>query len=320
MNRRETLFAMLAAGAWRGVFAQAPPPRIGVLSRGRLEDPPLNALTRGLIERALIPGSAFVFEKPDVRGDYHEFAKMAGKMNRRVALIVCDGFTATDAARKSAPDAPLVMVVEVDPVARGLVQSLARPGGNVTGVSSPGQELGAKRVALLKEVVPGARRLGILWTSASRTDDAAVAEIVAAARRLGMETRAAEVRYAGALDDAFAVFATFRADSMALVPGALFTGLVRRIAEHAIARRLPAVFAHVDDAHAGGLISYRPDVSAAMRRAAGFVERILRGARPAEIPVEQSSKYEMVINMNTARAIGLTIPRPVLLRADELIQ
>lgn len=320
MNRRETLLAMLAFGAPRGAFAQAPPPRIGVLSRTRLEDPPLNALTRGLIERALIPGSAFIFEKPDVRGDYHEFAKMAGKMNRRVALIVCDGLTATDAARKSAPDAPLVMVVEADPVAHGLVQSLARPGGNVTGVSSPGLELGAKRVTLLKEMVPGARRLGILWTPASQTDDEAVAEIETAARRLGMETRAAEVRYAGALDDAFAAFAGFGADSLALVPSALFTALARKIAELAIARRLPAVFSSAADAHAGGLISYSPDVSAAMRRAAGFVERILRGAHPAELPVEQSSKFEMVINLKTAKAIGLAIPKTVLLRADELIQ
>ncbi|MBI3373254.1 MAG: ABC transporter substrate-binding protein [Betaproteobacteria bacterium] len=320
MNRRGALFAMLAVGASRGAFAQAQPPRIGVLSRGKLEEPPLNALVRGLIERALIPGKTIVVEKPDVRGDYHEFAKMAGKMNHREALIVCDGFTATDAARKSAPDAPLVMVVEVDPVQRGLVQSLARPGGNATGVTLPGRELGAKRVGLLKEIVPGARRLGILWTSASGTEAEAVAEIEAAARRLGIETRTAEVRYAGALGDAFAAFAAFRADSLALVPSALFTGLARRIAEHAIELRLPAVFAQPADAHAGGLASYSPDFSAAMRRAAGFVERILRGARPADLPVEQSLKFELVVNMKTARAIGLTVPKSILLRADELIQ
>jgi putative ABC transport system substrate-binding protein len=173
---------------------------------------------------------------------------------------------------------------------------------------------------LLKEVVPGARRLGILWSPASQVEAEAVARIEVAASRMGMQARAAEVRHGGALDGAFAAFADFRADSLTMVAGRLFAGLARKIAEHALAQRLPAVFGGASYSQAGGLMSYGPDFSEAMRRAAAFVERILHGARPADLPVEQSSKFELVVNMKTAGALGLAIPQSVLRRADEVIQ
>ena len=233
--------------------------------------------------------------------------------------------TSTDpaiaAARRETRTIPIVMAFSTDPVATGFVASLARPGGNVTGLSNVAVEMSAKRLALLKEAVPGLSRVALVWNPDVRGAVLDYRETETAARALRVELQSVEVSGAADVDRAFEAMTSQRAQALILLPGNPVTVAKRReIAGFARKHRVPSMFPikeYVDD---GGLMSYGPNVAAMYHRAGAYVGRILKGAKPADLPVEQPTKFELVINLKTAKAIGLTMPTALLQRADQVIQ
>jgi putative tryptophan/tyrosine transport system substrate-binding protein len=221
------------------------------------------------------------------------------------------------AAKQSTKTIPIVMVTPVDPVATGLVNSLARPGGNVTGITRLTQELSGKRLELLKEVVPRIPRVGVLWTQGT----AGLKDHEAAARALKIQLQSLEVRGPNAdIDGAFQVAAKGRASALVTVRNPVLNRQRKQIAALAIKNRLPSMYEGSDYVEAGGLVSYAANDAEQFRRAAVFVDKILKGAKPADLPVEQPTKFELLFNLKTAKQIGLTIPPNVLARADRVIR
>jgi putative ABC transport system substrate-binding protein len=215
---------------------------------------------------------------------------------------------------------PVVMVGVADPMRQGFVQSLGRPGGNFTGLSLQLVETTGKRLELLKELVPGTAPVAVFWDPRSGPQPLSWQAAETAARARGWTLLSLEIRDAGEIEKAFTAAVGARAGALLVLPSALLDQHGRRIAELAAWNRLPAMYGLRSYVEAGGLISYSPDIVAMFRRAAVFVDKILKGARPTEMPVEQPTKFELVINLKTAKALGLTIPPAVLLRADEIIE
>jgi putative ABC transport system substrate-binding protein len=208
-----------------------------------------------------------------------------------------------------------------EPVGVGLVASLARPGGNVTGLSyGVGSSIFAKDLELLKEAVPKVRRVAVLSNPASPSQPFAISDIKGAARSLGLQLQILEARGPGEFDGAFAAMARERAGALFVVQDPAFIPQRARLVDLAAKNRLPSMFTQREDTEAGGLMSYGPRLSDLWRRAATYVDKILKGAKPADLPVEQPTKFELVINLKTAKALGLKIPQSVLIRADEVIQ
>ena len=225
------------------------------------------------------------------------------------------------AAKNATETIPIVMIAVRDSVGTGLIASLARPGGNVTGLSgSAGLEIVAKQLELLKETVPKIRRVAILSNPDNAYHQLAIREVNVAARSLGVQLQLLEARGPNEFDGAFAAMAKERVGALLVLSDAIFGSHRTRLADLAARSRLPAAFGVRDDVEAGGLMSYGPSILDSYRQAATYVDRILRGAKPAELPVERPTKFELVINMKTAKALGLTIPQSVLLRADEVIE
>ena len=214
---------------------------------------------------------------------------------------------------------PIVFTIDADPVGRGLVTSLARPGGNVTGLSVQSTELAGKRLEVLREIIPGIRRFAILANVGFPGTVQEMGEVVAAAGKLGLEVVTSEIRRAEDIAPAIDTFKG-RADALYVCGDAFAYTNRNRINTLALGARLPAVHGNRDYIDAGGLMSYGPNIPDLYRRAADFVDKILRGAKPAEIPVEQPSKFDLVINLTTAKALGLTMPPTMLARADEVIE
>jgi len=212
------------------------------------------------------------------------------------------------------------MSVVIDPVGSGLVASLARPGGNVTGLTIMASDLVGKQLELLKEVVPKVSRVALLWNPANPGSAPQLREAEAAARALGVRLQTLEARGPQEIDSAFAAMTRERAGALVVLTDSIFTNQRRQIAELAAERRLPAVYGNTEHVEAGGLMAYGANFLDLERRAATYVDKILKGAKPADLPVEQSTKFELVINLKTAKTLGLTIPRSLLQRADEVIQ
>ena len=296
-------------------------PRIGALwlgsplSQAEIQGLPL---ARGLRELGWILGQNAVIEWRYAEGKPERFPDLAADLVRlKVDVIVSAEEAALIAAKRVTGSIPIVMVGAADPVGLGLVEGLARPGGNVTGVAwDTGTELVGKQVELLKTMVPTASRLALLLGATGGVDrwDA----WRDAARTLGLELRRFDVRDATELDGAFAAIRQWRADILRV--GAGLYPYRRQIIEVVARHRLPAIYLHRGWVEEGGFFSYALDFADMGRRAAGFVDRILRGAKPADLPVEQPTKFELVVNLKTAKALGLTIPPSVLARADEVIQ
>jgi len=207
-----------------------------------------------------------------------------------------------------------------DPVAIGLVESLARPGGNVTGLSQMISELGGKRLALLKEMVPKLSLVAVLWNPQSASSTLYWKEIQLPARQLGLQLHSLKVRGPDDFDKAFEDATRARAGALVVTGDPVITANVKRIAGLAAKNRLPSIYQSSDFADAGGLVAYGPDRAELYRRAATYVDKILKGAKPGELPIEQPTKFELVVNLTTAKALGITIPQSLLLRADEVIQ
>jgi putative ABC transport system substrate-binding protein len=277
------------------------------------------ALEEGLRELGYVEGRNIVFEQRYADGRMERLPDLAAELVRlRVDVIVTGSNIHVAAARRATTTIPIVMVFTADPVGSGFVASLARPGGNVTGLTADASpELWAKYLALLKEVVPKLSRVGVLGQVSTQVG---FPELEAVSRRLDVALEVADIRSPEDFDGAFATMIGKRVGAVLIVVGPLTYLLRQTIADAALKYRLPAITNVNQFAQAGLLMSYGPNLPDLYRRAALYVDKILRGAVPADLPVEQPSKFELIINLKTAKAIGITVPQSLRLRADEVIQ
>jgi len=299
--------------------------RIGWLSPGFPRpdrDPPVDAFRQGLRELGYVEGQNLIIEYRGAEGKDERLPDLAAELvGLHVAVIVAVGPTATRAAQHATHTLPIVMTGTGDPMGAGFVASLARPGGNITGLSLMMTELPGKRLELLKETVPQSTRVAVLANPAFPFSKLYVNNLTVAAQALGLSLHVAEVHSADELAPAFAAMSREGADAlMVLSDPALMDNLLGRVADLAATHRLPAMYNWKMYAEAGGLMSYGPSLPDSHRRAATYVDKILKGANPADLPVEQPTKFELIINLKAAKAIGLTIPPTILFQANEVIK
>ena len=294
-------------------------PRIGFLVPGTSAtfSARIESLRQGLRERGYVEGKNIAIDYRYAEGKLERLPYLAADLVRlKVDLIAAAGSEATAAARDATKEIPIVMTNGGDVVRLGFVASLARPGGNLTGLISNPSELAGKRLELVKEAVPKAKRMAILQNPETRVDAANI-ELQPTARALGLQLQILEVGTPDAVDAAFRAITRQRADALIVRSGAFTNFHQRRIAELAIKNRLPAMYNNVD---AGFLMSYDADRLESFRRAAIYIDKILKGDKPGELPVEQPMKFELIINLKTANEIGLKIPPNLLVRADRVIK
>jgi putative ABC transport system substrate-binding protein len=300
--------------------------RIGFLTLGRADNPvpvpALEAFRQGLREHGWIEGRDITIEYRSAEENPERYPEVAAELVRLpVDVLVVAGGTQSALAAKQATDTiPIVLAGIGDPVAAGLVASFARPGGNVTGLATSGSEITSKRLDLLKEAVPGVSRIDFLWNPAAVGVQGQWAELQLAARALGVAVRSREARGPDELDSAFGAIAGERPDGLIVHGSPSFVPHARRIADFAADSRLPALYYMREFVESGGLLAYGPSLPDIHRRAATHVDKLLKGAKPADLPVEWPTRFDFVINLTTARAIGLTIPQSVLQQATEVIQ
>ena len=297
-------------------------PRIGYLSSrlGRAS-PNAEALRQGLRELSYLEGQNIAIEYRSAEGNLDRLPTLAAELVRlKVDIIFAAGGEAGRAAKKATSAIPIIFVGSVDPVATAMVDSLARPGGNITGFSTGAPGLYGKRLEIIKETLPRLTRAGFLLNPTNQAADVVLKEVLSAGRELGVQVQSVEVRSPDDIDRAFE--AATKAQAGALVVGQQppISTNPKRIVELAAKRRLPAIYAETEWIHVGGLMSYGPSYTDLYRRSAVYVDKILKGTKPADLPVEQPVKYELLINLKTAKALGLTIPPVVLMRAEKVIQ
>ena len=323
------LASVLALSILLGAAAsESQPPgkiaRIGYLDGGSPTPeflPFLEAFRRGLRELGYIEGQNLAIEYRWAEGRYERLPELAAELVRlRVDIIVVGIAQAARAAKQATTTIPIVMVAVIDPVGFGLVKSLTRPGGNITGLSSVNPEMVAKHLELLKETVPRVSRVAVLWNAANPVEVRLWRARKAAAQALGLRLIDVEVRTPDDFAAAFSVIARERPEAMLLVGDPLILGQRRPIVEFAEKHRLPIISDVAEFPHVGGLMSYGVHLPDLFRRAPAYVDKILKGTKPANLPVEQPTRFEMVVNLKTARALGLTIPQSVLIRADQVIR
>jgi putative ABC transport system substrate-binding protein len=279
------------------------------------------AFRQQLRELDYIEGQNVAFETRFASGKFEKLPALAQELVRlKVAAIVTSGRVATQAAMRATTTISIVMATGDDPVSLGLVASLARPGGNVTGVTSLGAELPRKRFELLREVLPKISRLAVLWHRDNPASAVAVRDLEAAARSSKVGLQVLGVKSADEFTGAFSAMTKERARALFVIAGPLFFSERRRIADLAIKHQLPSSHGVSEYVEAGGLMSYGPSFPDLWRGAATYADKILKGAKPGDLPVEQPTKFELVINLKTAKALGLTIPESLLQRADQVIE
>jgi putative ABC transport system substrate-binding protein len=314
-------FALLAAP----IVAEAQPAgkvyRIGYLETGVVRPRPWEAFRERLRELGYVEGQTVAFETRWADGEIDRLPGLAAELVRlKVDVVVTAGSPAARAAKNTTTSIPIVMATGGDPVGLGLVATLARPGGNVTGLTTLSRELSGKRLEMLREALPRVSRMGMLWHRTSDIDALTRRETEEAAQTLGIPLKAHGVDGPDDFARAFSAIVADRAGAVLVATSPMFFGHRRQLADLAQKHRLPIMFAFREYAEAGGLMAYGPSYTELFQRAAGYVDRILKGAKPADLPVEQPTKFELVINLKTAKALGLTIPPSVLARADEVIQ
>jgi putative ABC transport system substrate-binding protein len=329
MERRKFMAAMaggfLAAPLAAEAQQAAKVPRIGFLLLNPAANPHLlEAFRQGLRDLAYVEGRNLVIEYRDAEGKPERLPALAAELVAlKVDVIVAGGQPHAMAAKQATKTIPIIFASVGDPVASGFVTSLARPGGNVTGLSNLTPELVGKRLELLKQAVPGLSRVAVLWQPGGQGEHADKDMLKggdAAARTLGVRLQVVEARGPADFDKAFSEMTKARAGALTVLPSPIFINERRRLVDLAAKNRLPAVYPSRDYADGGGLMSYGSNLADLFRRAATYVDKILKGAKPGDLPVEQPTKFELVINLKTANALGLTIPQSVLGRADEVIQ
>jgi putative ABC transport system substrate-binding protein len=325
MRRREFITLLGGAAVAWPLTARAQQtgkvPTIGFLGANpSIDSNRIAAFVQRLRELAWIDGRNLAIEYRWAEGRNERNAENAAELVRlKVDVIVTEGTPSTLAAKQATAVIPIVFASAGDPVGTGLVASLARPGGNVTGLSSQTAETAGKRLELLREIVPGLGRLAIMGNVGNPLSVLELGEAQAAARALGLEVTTAELRRAEDISPALDALKG-RADALYVCVDPLVNTHRIRINILAVAARLPTIYLFREYVEVGGLMSYGPNEVDQFRRAADFVDKILRGAKPADLPVEQPTKFDLVINLTTAKALGLTIPEPFLLRADEIIE
>ena len=327
MRRRDflTLLGGVVASAPLAASAQEARklPRIGFLgnSTATLEANLVGPFRDGLRDLGYVEGRNILIEYRWAEGNYERFPSLIAELIALKAdVIVTAGTPAAIAVKKATASIPLVMVAVGDPVGTGLVASLGRPGGNATGLTSIAPELEGKRLELLKEVLPKVSRVVVLWNPANAYQIGSEKEVQAAAKVLHILVASLPVRNREELGNALAAIPREHADAVLVLADRLLLHNRERIADFVITNHLPTMNAYRELVEAGGLISFGPSYAVMHRQAATYVDKILKGAKPADLPVEQPAKFELVINLKSARALGITIPQSVLARADEVIQ
>jgi putative tryptophan/tyrosine transport system substrate-binding protein len=319
------LVAIFLVGAVAIAEAQQPKkiPRLGYLTLGSSSPPSAlqEAFRDGLRQLGYIEGQNIHIEYRYAAGKVERLDELAADLvGLKVDVIVASNTQSIDATRRATKTIPIVFPVTFDPVASGFVASLARPGGNITGLTTLNQEVAGKRVELLKETMPKISRVAVFRDSTNSGSLFALKETEAAANHLGIRTQVLEVRSADQLEGAIKTAIRERAGALILIPDNLFIRQQAQIIDLVMKSRLPTMFGERESVEMGGLMYYGPNLSDLFRRAAMYVDKILKGAKPAELPVEQPTKFEFVINLKTAKQIGLTIPPNVLARADKVIR
>jgi putative tryptophan/tyrosine transport system substrate-binding protein len=328
VQRRDFLVAagaLLAAPLAAEAQQAAKIARIGFLASNLAASHHLQeAFLQGLHDLGYVEGRSVVIEYRNAEGKFERLpARAAELVALKVDVILAGGVPAALAAKQATRTIPIVFTAAADPVTNGLVTSLARPGGNVTGLSPLGEELIGKRLELLMQAVPGVSRVAVLrhpGAFSERTEKDLLKRAEVAARALGVRLQVVEARGPADFDRAFSDMTGARASALTVFGGTMFITERRRLVDLAAKNRLPAVYPWREGVDAGGLMSYGPNNADLFRRAAIYVDKILKGANPGDLPVEQPTKFELVINLKTARALGITIPQSVLTRADEVIQ
>ena len=327
MRNNTVVFLMTLAllAAPLSAHAQGPGkiPRIGFLgnSTAALEAHLVGPFREGLRDLGYIEGRNILVEFRWAEGKYERFpALLAELIALKVDVIVSAGTPAAFAVKKATSSIPFVMVAVGDPVGTGLVASLARPGGNITGLTSIAVDLEGKRLELLREIIPGLSHVAVLWNPASAFQANSEKEVQAAASILGMKVLSLGVRAKEQFDDAFAAIRRERPGALFVLADRLFLHHRARIVDFITQNRLPGVHAYQELVELGALMSFGPSYPGMHRRAAYYVDRILKGSKPGDLPVEQPTKFELVVNLKTAKALGLTIPPEVLSQADRVIR
>jgi ABC-type uncharacterized transport system substrate-binding protein len=324
MKRRDFITLLSGASAWPLATRaqQAGKIRtIGILNAGSAGVPSAVVLPDALRELGWIEGKNIVFERRYAENRVERLPELAAELVRlNVDVIVGLGTLAPLAAKGATTTIPIVMTAAGDPLGSGLVASLARPGGNVTGMSLMAPDLGGKRLELLKELLPRLARVAVLWNAANPYPALVFKETQAAGRTLGIEVQSLEVRDPRDFDGAFEALRRQRPDALITVEDPLTFNYMKLIADFAAGQRLPTLHGFREDVAAGALMSYGANLADLFRRAAGYVDKILRGAKPADLPVQQPTKFDLVINLTTAKALGLEVPPTLLARADEVIE
>ena len=323
MNRRTflcgltlgTLAAPLAAEAQQAIKV----PRVGFISDTR--QPWDDGFREGLRELGYVAGQSIAIEYRYGEGQFERLPGLAAELARlNVDVIVAAGTQAISAAKQSTRVIPIVMAVTADPIGSGFVASLARPGGNITGLTSLSPDISGKRLELLKEIVPSLSRVGVLWNKGNPDNAKQLREAESAANTLRLEIHHVEVRNADDFDKAFSAIVSARVGALYALGDNLFATNRKRIVGFTAKNKLALMLTTRQGAEAGALVAYGTNFFDLFRRAATYVDKILKGAKPADLPVEQPTKFELVINLTTAKTLGLTIPQSLLLRADHVIE
>jgi putative ABC transport system substrate-binding protein len=330
MERRPFLIMMIAGGLLAAPLAIEAQPagkvaRIGYLAPNLAVNPHLpEAFRQGLRDLGYVEGRNLVIEIRSAEGKLERLPALAAELVAlKVDVIVAGGTPAALAAKQATTTLPIVVSAAGDPVTSGLVTSLARPGGNVTGLSMLSPDLVGKCLEQLKQAVPGVSRVAVLWQPGAvpeRTEKDILQGAEVAARALGVQLQFVEARGPEEFDRAFSEIIRARAGALTVLPSSMFISERRRLVDLAAKNRLPAVYSVREFVDAGSFMAYGPNLPDLNRRAATYVDRILKGAKPGDLPIEQPTKFELVINLKTAKALGLTIPPSLLQRADQVIE
>jgi ABC-type uncharacterized transport system substrate-binding protein len=323
VKRRHFITLLGGAAVWPlAARAQQKLARIGFLRQAAPHEKQFEAFREGLRAAGYVEGQNIVIEQRYAAGAYDRLGDLAAELVRANAdVIVVDGTAAAKACKAATATIPIVFALAVDPVADGLAASFARPGENLTGLTmAAGYALAGKRVELLKDMVGSLSRVAVLSNPGNPPHVPSLRETERAATALGLAMRAFEVRRANDLPGAFAAMTDWRADGLVTLADAMLASNVDRVVELTLKSKLPAVYPEAELVAAGGLASYGPNLPDLFRRAASYVDKILKGAKAGDLPIEQPTKFELALNLKTAQALGLTISREFQLRADEVIE
>jgi len=325
ITRRRSLVLLAAAASSAPVRSLAQPPpkirRIGFLTPRASPDPFFEAFREGMRELGYVNGTNVTIELRHADGQYDRLPALAAELVRLDPEVIATyGTAAAKALQQHTRSIPIVVAAAVDLVGAGIVASLARPGGNVTGLSVIAVDLSPKHLELLQTVIPRMVRVAVLVNPGNAANAAVLKNVQAAAQPLGIKVLPVEARTVEEMTRGFAAIARDHGGAVIVAADAFFSGQGRLVAELSLKHHLPTIGIYRDHVLAGGLMSYGQDIAQFHRQAATFVDKILRGAKPADLPVEQPTKFELVINLKTAKALGLTVPPLVLLRSDQVIE